>query len=126
MTEPLIIEHEGRPTHVVLPYAEWQRLRRRLAEVEDAEAVGRAEGEEDVPLEVAERLWAGEHPLRVWREHRGLTQAALARCAGIAQPTIARIETGARHGTVVQMQRLARALEVSLDALAGWRAEPRA
>jgi ribosome-binding protein aMBF1 (putative translation factor) len=120
MTEPLIIEHEGRPTHVVLPYAEWRRIRRLMAELDDLRDVERARAEDEIPLEIAERLWAGENSLRVWRQHRGLSQAALAERCGLPQPTIARIETGSRRGTTAQMQRLAKALEVRLDALVGW------
>jgi DNA-binding XRE family transcriptional regulator len=71
-----------------------------------------------VPGEVAERILLGGHPVRVWRDHRGLSQAALAEAAGMAQPTVARIETGQRKGTLAQMRRLAEALGVRLDVLA--------
>ena len=54
----------------------------------------------------------------MWREHRGLSQAALAEAAGMAQPTVARIETGQRKGTLAQMRRLAETLGVRLDILA--------
>ena len=120
MTEPVIIEHEGQPTHVVVPYVEWRRIRQRLAEAEDLRDVAGARAEDEIPLELAERLWAGEHPVRVWREHRGLSQGALAERAGLPQPTIAMIETAKRRGTTAQMHKLAKALNVTLDALVGW------
>jgi hypothetical protein len=46
-----------------------------------------AAGEEElIPSEMVMRMVAGDSPVRVWREHRGLTMAALAERAGIAQP----------------------------------------
>lgn len=120
MTEPLVIRHEGKPTHVVLEWAEWQRLRRLAEEAEDvvdAERILRDPQTMMVPGVVAERILLGEHPIRVWREHRGLSQAVLAKAAGLQQPTIARLETGQRKGTLAQMRRLAEALEVRLDIL---------
>jgi DNA-binding XRE family transcriptional regulator len=121
MAEPLVIRHEGKPTHVVLEWDEWQRLRR-LAEdaqdIADAERILRDPATVMVPGDVAKRVLLGEHPVRVWREHRGLSQAALAGAAGMAQPTVARIEGGQRKGTLVQMRRLAEALGVRLDVLA--------
>ena len=48
-----------------------------LAEVRGREAAG---GAEYVPVELVERVFVGgEHPVRVWREHRGLTLGALAK-----------------------------------------------
>ena len=120
MTEPIIIEHRGHRTHVILPYAEWLRMQQLLAEAEDLRDVARARAEDEIPLELAKQLWAGDHPLRVWREHRGFSQATLAERAGLRQPTIAMIETGKRRGTTAQMLKLAEALEVTLDALVGW------
>ncbi len=121
MTEPLVIRHEGKPTHVVLEWSEWQRLQRLATEAEDIAEARRILGDPAtviVPGEVAERILLGEHPVRVWREHRGLSQAALAEAAGMAQPTVARIETAQRKGTLAQMRRLAEALGVRLDVLA--------
>jgi hypothetical protein len=41
----------------------------------------RIEGDEDelIPLEITERRLAGESTLKIWREHRGLTQEDLAK-----------------------------------------------
>lgn len=58
-TEPVVIGHEGRPTHVVLPWAEWQRIQERLAELDEADAALRAladwkaEGAPSLPLDEA-------------------------------------------------------------------------
>jgi DNA-binding XRE family transcriptional regulator len=114
---------------VVLPLAE-------LEEIEDAaeepglirmaeeSARKRAAGEEEyIPAEMAERLWAGESRVRVWREHRGLTVSALAKAAGVSQAYLSQIESGVRDGTFKTMAAIARALKLPLDELVP---EPRA
>jgi DNA-binding XRE family transcriptional regulator len=124
MTEPIIIEHEGRPTHVVMAFAEWQRMRAALEDFEDAvdAAVAKRILEDPttewVPGEILERLVEGHNPLRVWREHRGLSQADLAVRAGLSQQTISMLETGRRKGTLDHLRRLAETLDLSLDVLA--------
>jgi ribosome-binding protein aMBF1 (putative translation factor) len=122
MIEPLVIEHEGKPTHVLLRFADWERIRDILAAAEDLEAVRRVEADPNqdrIPLEVVKRLLDDENPVKAWREHRGLTQQALAHAAGLPQSTIARLESGARKGTVAQMRKLASALAINLDTLCG-------
>ena len=43
-----------------------------------------AAGEDElIPAEYVKRMLAGERPLRVWRDYRGLTQAALADSSGV-------------------------------------------
>jgi ribosome-binding protein aMBF1 (putative translation factor) len=121
MIEPVVIREGDRPTHVVIPWAEWQRLRALVEDAEDAAlalAIARDPATGWTPAAVLDRiLEQGEHPVKAWREHRGLSQAALAARAAVPQPTIARIESRARKGTLVQMKRLAGALGVSLDTL---------
>ena len=76
-----------------------------------------ARDEESFPLEVADRLIAGESPLKVFREYRGLTQSALAKNAGTSAAYLSQIETGRRTGSVKLLRRLADALGVVLDDL---------
>jgi len=73
--------------------------------------------QESVPAELVDRLLAGENPLKVWREHRGLSQRALAARAGLDFTYLSQIETGARRGPVKTMKKLAQALGVDLDDL---------
>lgn len=82
-----------------------------------AERLARGE-EETIPAAVVDRLLAAEPPVRVWREHRGLTQAQLAEAAGVTQSMVAMIERGDRRGTVDTLTVIARALKVDLDDLA--------
>ncbi|HEY1720135.1 MAG TPA: helix-turn-helix transcriptional regulator [Magnetospirillaceae bacterium] len=53
--------------------------------------------EERVREETLDRLLAGENMVKVWREHRGITQTRLARLAGINAHYLSKIETGTRH-----------------------------
>jgi transcriptional regulator with XRE-family HTH domain len=70
-----------------------------------------------VPAKFAKRLIAGENPLRVWRELRGLPAKELAAKSGIKGPYLCQIETGKRGGTFRVMARIADALGVTLDDL---------
>jgi DNA-binding XRE family transcriptional regulator len=86
-----------------------------LAEVRAREAAGDAEY---VPVELVERIFVGgEHPVRVWREHRGLTVGALARDAGITQSYVSEIEHGRKCGSVRALAALAKALRVDIEDL---------
>ena len=38
------------------------------------------------PVDVAHAMGEGAHPVRAWRDHRGLTQGALATAAGVSKP----------------------------------------
>ena len=78
-------------------------------------ATNRNEG--SFPLDVVGRLIAGESSPKVFREHRGLTQVALAKNAGTSAAYLSQIETGRRTGSVRLLRRLADALGVELDDL---------
>lgn len=58
--------------------------------------------------------------LQRFRARRGFTQFALAQHAAVSQSVISDLEAGKREGVTLEMAwRLARALSVSLDYLAG-------
>lgn len=80
------------------------------------EALARSE-ERLIPSAIADRLIDGESPLRVWRNARGLTQAALAKKAGMSQAMISGIERGTRTGDVKTLKSLAEALDLKVDDL---------
>lgn len=88
-----------------------------IAAVEDFKRRLAAGEEEMLPAAIVERLIAGESPVRVWREHRGLTASALAEASGVGQGFLSQIETGKREGTVTTLKKIAAALDVTLDDL---------
>ena len=77
----------------------------------------RSEGAESVPIEVADRLLAGESPIRGYRRYRGMTQRELAAAAGINPVYLSQIERGRRTGSMNTLGTLARLLDVAVDDL---------
>lgn len=73
--------------------------------------------EEFIPAEVVDRLDAGESPVRVFREWRGMTQGQLAAAIAVDQSFISKIEAGTKHPTAANLGRLARALKIDADLL---------
>jgi len=108
---------------VTITREEYDRLRAAAEDLGDLQAYDRAKAalaagdDELVPADYANRLLNGESPLRVYRELRGMTQAALAEKAGVNRVTVAEIETGRKQGSVATLKALAGALSVSLDDL---------
>jgi transcriptional regulator with XRE-family HTH domain len=52
-----------------------------------------------------------------WREYRGYTQDQLAERAGVSKPMISHIENGKRRASQQMQEKLAAALDVSIDLL---------
>jgi DNA-binding Xre family transcriptional regulator len=113
---------------VLLRRVDYEALVREAEEAADAAQIREAEarvaaGEDEyVPIELTKRLMCGEVPVRVWREHRGLSARALAARAGISAAYLSQIETGKKPGSFDAMAKLARALEVDMEDLEPWRA----
>jgi len=109
---------------VTIPRDEYDRLRAAAEDLADLEAYDRAKAalaagdDELVPADYVNRLLNGENPLRVYRDLRGMTQAALGEKAGVGRVTVAEIETGRKQGSITTLRALANALGVSLDDLA--------
>ena len=81
-----------------------------VAELEPAGVVGLLEQFEE---EAAEQ--AGEKAVRVYREHRGMTQNQLASSVGINALYLSQIERGRRTGSARTLSALAEALGVDVD-----------
>jgi DNA-binding XRE family transcriptional regulator len=116
---------------VTLPRVEYEALISRLEDAEDNAALDRLEARIEkqgfaaatadyLPAELIERLLAGEHPVRIWRIHRGLTREGLAAPAGVSPSYLTEIETGRKTGSLRAMIKLAAALRISLDDIAAW------
>lgn len=109
---------------VTIPREEYDRLQAAAEDLADLQSYDRAKaalaaGEEElVPLDFVNRLLNGENTLRVYRDLRSLTQAALAEKSGVNRVTVAEIETGRKQGSVTTLRALASALNVTLDDLA--------
>ena len=73
--------------------------------------------QERVPIELVDRLLAGENSIKVWREYRGLSQRTLAIQVGLNFTYLSQIETGARKGPVKTMKKIAEALGLELSDL---------
>jgi len=123
MVDVQIIERDGRPEYAVVPYEEFERMKAALEDAQDVAEYDRGksemEGDESVPGTVVDRILDGESPLRVWREHRGLTLEQLADKADSSKSYLSQIEAGQKTGSIDLFRKLARALDVSLDELIG-------
>ena len=84
---------------------------------EDLYNRAKSEGGESFPIEVVDRIIAGEGPISVYRSYRGMTQQELAAIAGINPVYLSQIETGKRSGSTKTLTALARALDVTVDDL---------
>lgn len=121
MSRIQVIEVDGKPAAYVVPADIWARVQEMVEDIEDAAAWDEAVAGDDgirVPHAVIVAMHEGRHPVRAWREHRGLARQALAAAAGISTPFLSQIESGKRVGTLETLRAIARALDVPLDLLA--------
>ena len=120
MSKVQVIEKDGRPAFYVLPAALWEKVREPVEDAEDAAAYAEAVANDDgvrFPASVACAIADGAHPVRAWREYRGLALQALANEAGVSRPYLSQIEGGKRAGTAATLGKLAASLGVPLGAL---------
>jgi DNA-binding XRE family transcriptional regulator len=110
---------DGEPAYAVLPISEYERLIEAADEAHGVRAFDAysAEKPETFPSAVADKLLAGENPVRVFRIHRGLTQHDLAKRSGVSQVAVSQIETLKRQGSLDVLRALAAALAVDLEDL---------
>ena len=114
---------------VLLPKAEYERLRRlerELEAMEDAADLGAAKRvlaeirsgkQELLPADMVFRIVEGANPVLVWREYRKLTAEGLAKKAGLSRAYVTQIETGVRKGSTRTLRALAKALKVDMEDL---------
>jgi len=99
---------DGTAQHAILSWQDYQALLRAAAER------GRPA---PVPPDLRRAIADGVHPVRAWRERRGLNQGQLAAMVGISRAYLAQIEGGERTGTLEVMARIARTLDRPLEDL---------
>lgn len=103
----------------VIPLREFEAMQDALDAAEALAAsrsVARGETEALTSEETAALIDAAT-PLAFWRAKRGFTQADLAGSVGISQSYVASLESGARKGDPALFLRLARALNVPMEAI---------
>lgn len=109
-TEYQTIYHDGQPAFVLVPVADFERVRPLLERrsVRDAipQAVVEAHVLHDMPL------------IRAWREYLGLTQEDVAQQAHMQQPALARLERGDSTPRKATLTKLAKAMGLSVEQLA--------
>ncbi len=86
-------------------------------DVRDARAAFAVPRAADLPAAALRRLVAGEPPLEVLPEARGLTQKELAARAGLSQAYVSQLAAGSRKGSLKAWRALAAALQVDLELL---------
>jgi len=109
---PTILQTNGMPAFVVLPYDEYARL------VGEPAQAGRIPADGTTPHEVIRlSIKNGWSMMRAWREHLGLTQAELAHRLEIRQPSYAAMEAPDAKPKKATRQRIAAAMGITLEQL---------
>lgn len=121
MSKPQIIYQGGKPAFAVVPWKQYEFFKKHVdeADLTDEELMTLADLEDDevIPMYVSERLSAGEHPVKVFREYRNMTQKELAQKAGISPEYVSQIEGGKKQGSIDTLKAIAEALALDLDDL---------
>jgi hypothetical protein len=97
--------------------ARFDGLRDMVEEREAGAAFAATRDQESVPDAIVGRLIDGENPIRVWREHRGLSLRTVAAQVGTSPSVLSDMETGKSEGRPAILRRIAGILKVSLDEL---------
>ena len=89
-----------------------------LVPLHEYRAMAGGETDKKLPPEVLDQLAAKqEHPVKILRTFREMTQAELAKKAGVSRPYLTEIETGRKDGSIKAMKALAKALGVGVGML---------
>lgn len=108
---------------VILPEVEFERLRELAEDTLDARAIEESQrhlsaGDEELLDEAdLDALRAAPSPLAFWRAKRGMTVAALARDSAVPEGQLTTLETGAGTADPAVYERLARALDITVEDL---------
>lgn len=108
----------GGATCAIVPLKDYDALQEALEEAADAEALRLGRTDEVIPMSMADRLYR-ESAVKVWRAYRGMTATELATAADISNSQLSAIESGDSSGSVAALQRIAKALDVTVDDLLG-------
>lgn len=90
-----------------------------LMPLHDYRELTSSSGENALPDDILNSLAARQdHPVKIIRTFRGMTQNELAKESGISRPYLTEIETGKKDGSLRAMKSIAQALGVSVGDLA--------
>lgn len=110
-TDYQTIHHNGKPAFVLVPVAEFERIKPLLERDSISDAI---------PQSVVEAHVLNDVPLiRAWREHLGMTQDELSAKAGMAQSALARLERGKSKPRTATITALADAMGLTVTQLQG-------
>lgn len=105
-----VVSQNGKPAFAVVPYDDFMSL------LEHEKRVPLENGL--IPHEIVERHLLNDVSLvKCWREHIGLTQIELADKAGLKQSSLARIESGQSKPRKTTLEKLAEAMNLTLEQL---------
>jgi DNA-binding Xre family transcriptional regulator len=101
-----IIEKDGEPLFVLVPYEKYLDLTRK------------AVVEPTIPHDVVElHILEGKTLIRAWREYKGVSQREAAERMGISQPAYSQMEKKGARLRPATLQKIADALEISPEQL---------
>ena len=108
-TDPQIIKQNGKPAFAVIPWSEYQALVRNQVTPDESDIW--------FPNEVVKANVRGDSLIKAWREYFQLTQAELAKKAGMKQSALARLESSSASPRKSTLAKLADAMGISVEQL---------
>jgi len=118
-----IIEKNGKPEWVVIPYGEFIKIQEILEDAEDIKDIEEnlkaieENREIIIPGEVTFAIIDGTHPIRAWREYKNMRINELAKKIGISGSYLSQIENGKRNPTIETLKNIASALDIEPEML---------
>jgi len=114
MNDVQILKRGGKPAFVVIPYEEFQLIKKRLEK-----DMTKGEGFEHlIPHDVVKmNVIDGLPMVKAWRLHLNLTQAEVAKKAGITQAALSQIERPGAKPRKDTLQKLAKAMNLVLEQM---------
>ncbi len=89
-----------------------------LVPLHDYRTMNSSSSDSDLPDDVLDQISAqAEHPIKIIRKYRKMTQQDLASESGISRPYLTEIETRKKDGSIRAIKSIAKALRVNVGDL---------